>query len=84
MSEAQDVGGVAGEHLRAFIERIERLEADKADIANDIKEVYAEAKGTGFDIKIIRKLVSMRKQDSEKRQEEEELLSIYKQAIGLE
>lgn len=84
MSQAQDVGGVAGEHLRAFIERIERLEAEKADIANDIKEVYAEAKGTGFDVKIIRKLISMRKQDSEKRQEEEELLSLYKQAIGLE
>jgi uncharacterized protein (UPF0335 family) len=84
MSQAQDVGGVAGEHLRAFIERIERLEAEKADIVNDIKEVYAEAKGTGFDVKIIRKLISMRKQDSEKRQEEEELLSLYKQAIGLE
>jgi uncharacterized protein (UPF0335 family) len=84
MSQAQDVGGVAGEHLRAFIERIERLEAEKADLANDIKEVYAEAKGTGFDVKIIRKLISMRKQDSEKRQEEEELLSLYKQAIGLE
>lgn len=84
MSEPQDVGGVAGEHLRAFIERIERLEAEKTDLANDIKEVYAEAKGTGFDVKIIRKLISMRKQDSEKRQEEEELLSLYKQAIGLE
>ena len=84
MADAQDVGGVAGEHLRAFIERIERLEAEKADLANDIKEVYAEAKGTGFHVKIIRKVISMRKQDSEKRQEEEELLSLYKQAIGLE
>ena len=84
MADAQDVGGVAGEHLRAFIERIARLEEEKADLATDIKEVYAEDKGTGFDVKIIRKLISMRKQDSEKRQEEEELLSLYKQAIGLE
>jgi uncharacterized protein (UPF0335 family) len=84
MAEAQDVGGIAGEHLRAFLERIERLEAEKADLANDIKEVYAEAKGTGFDVKIIRKLISLRKQDSEKRQEEEELLALYKQAVGLE
>ena len=84
MAEPQDVGGIAGEHLRAFLERIERLEADKVDIANDIKEVYAEAKGMGFDVKIIRKLISLRKQDSEKRQEEEELLALYKQAVGLE
>jgi uncharacterized protein (UPF0335 family) len=80
----QTVAGIVGDHLRAFIERIERLEAEKADLASDIKEVYAEAKGNGFDTKIIRALITMRKQNSEQRQENEELLSLYKQAIGLE
>ena len=82
--EPRDVAGVAGEHLLAYLERIEQLEAEKAEKANDIKEVYAEASGTGFDPKILRKLIAMRKLDSDTRQEQEELLSLYKQAIGLE
>ena len=81
--EARDVGGVAGDRLRSFIERIERLEEEKANIAEDIKEVYAELKGVGFDAKIVRKVVSLRKKDSEKRREEEELLDLYKTAIGM-
>jgi uncharacterized protein (UPF0335 family) len=68
--------------LRSFIERIERLEEDKAAIANDMKEVWAEAKGEGFDVKIMRKIVRLRKQDKAKRQEEEALLDLYLQAIG--
>ena len=81
--EASDVGGVAGERLRSFIERIERLEEEKTALMEDIKEVYAEAKGTGFDAKTMRKIVSLRKMDTEKRRESEELLDLYKSAIGM-
>ena len=68
--------------LKSFIERVERLEEDKAAIANDMKEVFAEAKGEGFDVKIIRKIIRLRKQDKVKREEEEALLELYLQAIG--
>ena len=68
--------------LRTIIERIERLEEDKAAISNDLKEVFAEAKGNGFDVKILRKVVRIRKQDRAKRQEEEALLDLYLSAIG--
>jgi uncharacterized protein (UPF0335 family) len=68
--------------LKSIIERIERLEEDKAAVANDLKEVYAEAKGEGFDTKILRKVVRLRKQDSAKRQEEEALIDLYISAIG--
>jgi uncharacterized protein (UPF0335 family) len=83
-AEAQDVGGVAGARLKSFIERIERLEEEKAAIASDIKDVYAEAKGTGFDTKTIRKIISLRKLDTEKRREADEMLDLYKSAIGME
>jgi uncharacterized protein (UPF0335 family) len=73
-----------GGHLKAFIERIERLEEEKKAIADDIKEVYAEAKGNGYDVKIMRKVVSIRKQDDNKRREEEEILDLYLSAIGVE
>jgi uncharacterized protein (UPF0335 family) len=69
-------------HLRAFLERIERLEEEKRAIADDIKEVYAEAKGTGYDVKIMRKIVSIRRMDADKRREEEEILDIYLAALG--
>ena len=69
--------------LRSFIERIERLEEEKKAIAADIKEVYAEAKGTGFDVKIMRKVVSLRKKDSAERQEEEAILELYLSALGM-
>jgi uncharacterized protein (UPF0335 family) len=68
--------------LKSLVERIERLEEDKAAIAADLKEVYAEAKGEGFDTKILRKVVRLRKQDQAKRQEEEALLDLYISAIG--
>jgi len=77
-----DSAAVNASHLRAFIERIEKLEEEKRAIADDIKDVYAEAKGTGFDAKIIRKIVSMRRMDREKRREEEEILDIYLTALG--
>ena len=81
-----EIGGTAevnSGHLKAFIERIERLEEDKKAIADDIKEVYAEAKGTGFDVKILRKIVSIRRQDNDKRREEEEILELYLAALGM-
>lgn len=81
--DARDVGGVAGKRLTAFIERIERLTEEKQAFADDIKEVYAEAKGTGFDAKTIRKIVALRKMDAEKRNEADEMLDLYKTAIGM-
>ena len=77
-------GEVSSERLKSFIKRIEKLEEDKAGIAEDIRDVYAEAKGTGFDVKIIRKIVSLRKMEVEKRREEEEILELYKAALGME
>lgn len=74
---------VAGEQLRALIERIERLEEEKKDLANDIKEVYGEAKGNGFDTKVLRKLVSLRKQDMSERLEQEAVLDLYMHALGM-
>lgn len=68
--------------LKSLIERIERLEEDKAAVSGDLKEVYNEAKGEGFDTKILRKVVRLRKQDKVKRQEEEALIDLYLSAIG--
>ena len=78
-----DVGGIAGERLRSFIERIERLEEEKAALAADIREIYAEAKGVGFDTKIMRQVLKLRKLDREDRQEQETLLDLYLQALGM-
>jgi len=82
--ETQDIGGVAGKRLKSFLDRVERLEEEKKALADDIKDIYAEAKGIGFDPKTMRKLVRLRKMETEKRREEEELLELYKAAIGLE
>ena len=79
-----DVQGVSGERLKQYIERIERLEEEKVGIADDVKDVYAEAKSAGFDSKIMKMIVRLRKMASEKRREEEDLLDVYKSAIGLE
>ena len=78
-----DVGGIAGERLRSFIERIERLEEEKRTLAADIKEVYAEAKGSGFDAKIMRQIVRIRRMDKDDVDEQETLLDIYKRALGM-
>ena len=72
-----------GEELRAFIERFERLDAEKKDLADAQKEVMAEAKGRGYDIKIIRKLIAMRKRDKDDLDEEEAILELYKAALGM-
>jgi uncharacterized protein (UPF0335 family) len=74
---------VAAGQLRAFIERIERLEEEKQTIADDIKDVYAEAKGTGFDTKAVRTIIRLRKKDQAERQEEEAILDLYKAALGM-
>jgi uncharacterized protein (UPF0335 family) len=78
-----DVGGVAVERLRSFIERIERLEEEKRVLSGDIKEVYAEAKGTGFEPKIMRQIIKIRKMDKDEVDEEESLLDLYKRALGM-
>ncbi|MGC2415391.1 MAG: DUF2312 domain-containing protein [Stellaceae bacterium] len=78
-----DVGGIAGERLRSFIERIERLEEERRTLGADIKEVYAEAKGAGFDAKIMRQLIRLRRMDKDDLDEQETLLDIYKRALGM-
>jgi len=78
-----DVLGVAGDRLRSLVERIERLEEEKRTLAADIKEVYAEAKGTGFDTKIMRQLIKLRRMDKDDLDEAETLLAIYKRALGM-
>jgi uncharacterized protein (UPF0335 family) len=75
---------VAAGQLRAFIERVERLEEEKQTIADDIKDVYAEMKGQGFDTKAIRTIIRLRKKDQAERQEEEAILDLYKAALGME
>lgn len=75
--------GVAAEELKQFVERIERMEEEKKAIAGDIREIYAEAKGRGFDTKAMRALVRMRAQDAQERREAEAILELYMQAIGM-
>lgn len=77
------VGGISSNQLKSFIERIERLEEEKAEIAEQIRDVYAEAKGTGFDIKIIRQVLKIRKMETQDRLEQEELLDLYLSALGM-
>jgi uncharacterized protein (UPF0335 family) len=74
---------VAADELKAIIERIERLEEEKASLSSDIKDVYAEAKANGFDTKILRKIVTLRKKDHAERKEEEAILELYLEALGM-
>lgn len=78
-----DVGGVAAERLKSFVERIERLEEEKAALASDIRDVYAEAKASGFSVKVLRQVVRLRKMDQADRREQEEILELYKRALGM-
>ncbi|GHC10458.1 MULTISPECIES: DUF2312 domain-containing protein [Gemmobacter] len=80
----QDSYEVTADELRQFVERIEHLEQEKKDIAEQIKEVYAEAKGRGYDTKALRSIISMRKKDKDQLAEEEAVLEIYKQALGMQ
>lgn len=74
---------VAAGQLRAFVERIERLEEEKRELAEDVKSIYREAKSNGFDAKAIRKIVALRRKDAEERREEEAILELYMHAIGM-
>ena len=78
-----DTNGVAQDQLRSFVDRIERLEEEKKTINDDIKDVYAEAKGNGFDTKVLRKVIALRKQDADERQEQESILDLYLVALGM-
>ena len=82
MSE-ENIGGIDAGRLISFIERIERLEEEKANLMNDIKEVYGEAKSAGYDAKIIRQVVRLRKMDASEREENEFLLDTYKKALDM-
>ncbi len=76
-------GGISGEQLRQFIEKIERLEQEKRDITDNIKDVFTDAKGQGYDVKIMRQLLKLRKMDADDRAEQEEVLDLYKAALGM-
>lgn len=77
-------GGIAGEQLKSIIQRIERLEEEKAALAADIREVYAEAKGNGFDPKILRQVIRLRRLDATERQEQDAVLDLYLHALGMD
>lgn len=76
-----EVGGVASDRLRSFVERIERLEEEKKTLAADIREVYSESKGAGFDIKVMRQLIQLRKMDEDDRKQMEDILNTYERAL---
>jgi uncharacterized protein (UPF0335 family) len=81
--EEQPAARFAKDHLKAFVERIERLEEEKKTIADDVRDVYAEAKANGFDIKALRAIVQLRKQDADERREHETILETYMHALGM-
>ena len=83
MSDIESSYRVTADELRQFIERIERLDAEKKDLAEQQKEVMAEAKGRGYDTKVMRRLITMRKRDKDDIAEEEALLEMYKEALGM-
>jgi uncharacterized protein (UPF0335 family) len=84
MTTEPNASTIAADQLRAFIERIERLEEEKQTLAEDIREVFAEAKGTGFDTTAMRTVIRLRKKDAAERQEQEAMLEIYMNALGME
>ena len=78
-----EVGGIAADQLKSYVERIERLEEEKAALQADMREVFAEAKANGFDTKIMRQVLKLRKMDRDDRQEQEHLLELYKRALDM-
>ena len=78
-----EIGGETADLLRSFVDRIERLEDEKAALTADIREVYSEAKGVGFDVRALRQVLKLRKMDQAERREQEELLELYKRVLGL-
>lgn len=83
MPDTVQTDSVAADQLKAFIERIERLEEEKAGINGDIREIFAEAKGNGFDTKAMRRIIALRRKDRAERQEEEAILELYMQALNM-
>ncbi len=82
--EANQIGGIAAEQLRQYIERIERLETEKKGLMDDIRDIFAEAKSSGFDPKVMRQVLKERKLDQDERDEQETLLAVYKRALNME
>ncbi|CAA7617202.1 DUF2312 domain-containing protein [Magnetospirillum sp. SS-4] len=80
--QTSQIGGIAADALRQFVDRIERLEQEKKQLSDDIKDVYGQAKSQGFDVKILRKIISLRKKDRQEREEEEQILELYLAALG--
>ncbi|HEX5327842.1 MAG TPA: DUF2312 domain-containing protein [Acetobacteraceae bacterium] len=76
-------GGIAADRLRSLVERIERLEEERKALGNDIKDIYAEAKSAGFDVKVLRQLIRLRKQEPADIEEQESLLDVYRRALGM-
>lgn len=79
----QSAGGIAADRLRSIIERIERLEEERKALSGDIKDIFTEAKSAGFDVKVLRQIIRIRKQEPAEVEEQETLLSIYRRAIGM-
>ena len=84
MTEIKDVCGIDSARLLSYVERVERLEEEKAALQNDIKEIYAEAKASNFDVKAIKELVKIRKKDEQERQAEEYIVEQYRKALGID
>jgi len=78
-----NTGGIAADRLRSLVERIERLEEERKALGNDIKDIYAEAKSAGFDVKVLRQLIRIRKQEAAEVEEQETLLDVYRRALGM-
>jgi uncharacterized protein (UPF0335 family) len=78
-----ETGGIAADRLRSLVERIERLEEERRALANDIKDIYAEAKSAGFDVKVLRQLIRLRRQEPAEIEEQESLLDVYRRALGM-
>ncbi|MFN8983055.1 MAG: DUF2312 domain-containing protein [Alphaproteobacteria bacterium] len=81
--ETTEVGGIAGERLRSIVERVERLEEEKKALSSDIKDIFAEAKSAGFDVKVLRAVIRLRKQEPAEVEEQETLLDLYRRALGM-
>lgn len=82
-TDETQVGGIAADRLRSLVDRIERLEEERKALGNDIKDIYAEAKSAGFDVKVLRHLIRMRKQEAAEIEEQETLLDLYRRALGM-
>ncbi len=81
--DTPETGGIAADRLRSIIERIERLEEERKALGSDIKDIYAEAKSAGFDVKVLRQLISIRKKEPAEVEEQESLLDVYRRALGM-